>query len=429
MKRLMLAIVLVLTATSAAAEKQLVDRIVAVVEDEAIFASDVEVLVRQYLLQQGRTSISASERAELEQKVLTDLINDKLVIAQAGRLNVDISFSEVEEQVNKAIAENMNLLGGEEAFQQQLEREGFTIDSLKKLYREQVRNRMLVERVLQMEMRNQRAEVGDDELRAFYEERKDQLPLRPEVVHLRTIFIGFETSDNARRSAEARIREAYSRLQAGEAFEDLAAEYSDDPSGKNGGDLGFLRPEDLREPTFAAAATALEVGEVSEPVLTAYGYHLIRVAEKRPDTGEMRIGHILARINPSDEDIAEVYESATAIYRELLAGASFDSLAGRYNTDPTTDAFGDLGWLKVADLPDFFRDVLAEMTPGDISQVLRESSGFRIVKLEAREGERPYEYAEIVGELRRLYQQEFMGNTYADYIAELRKKFTVDLKQ
>jgi peptidyl-prolyl cis-trans isomerase SurA len=411
------------------AQKQLVDRVVAVVEDEAIFASDIDMLVKQFMLQQGLSSLTAEERSQLEQKVLEDLINDKLVIAQAGRLGVSIPFSEVEDQVNKAIDENRRMLGGEEAFRRQLEQEGFTIDSLKKLYREQVQNRMLVERVLQMEMTRGQGEIDEETLRGFYERKKAELPLRPEVVHLKTIFIGFETATDARREAKERIEQVYRRVLSGEAFADLAREYSDDPSGAKGGDLGFLKPEDLRDPAFAAAAAALDIGEVSEPILTSYGYHLIRITEKKPDTGEMRISHILARITPSDEDIKEVFETATRVRQDLVAGAPFDSLASRYNTDPTTDAFGDLGWLKVDDLPEFFRDVLAGMGPGDVSQVLRESAGFRLVKLVEREAERPYEYAEIAGELRQLYRQEYMSDRYDEYIASLRDKFSVDVKQ
>lgn len=429
MKRIFVVLALMLVAANASAKEQLVDRIVAVVEDQAIFASDIETMVKQYMLQQGRTSMSDDERRELQQKVLNDLINDKLVIAEAGRLDVTVTFSDVEAQVNKAIDENKRLLGGEEAFERQLAKEGFTMDSLKKLYRDQVRNRMLVEKVLQMEMQKGKGQIGDEELHAFYEKHKDELPMRPEVAHLKTIFIGFQTSTNAARAAKEKIDKAYARIQAGESFEDVARDVSDDPTGTNGGDLGFLKPEDLRDPKFAAAVTKLDVGEVSGPVLTSYGYHLIKITDKRPDTGELRISHILVRVIPSDEDIQGVYETATEVRNQLVSGVPFDSLAARYNTDPTADAFGDLGWLKVADLPEFFRDVLAGMSPGDISQVLRESQGFRIVKLVAREGERPYEYSEITGELRQLYQQEYMSERYDDYVAGLRKKFNVDIKQ
>lgn len=170
------------------------------------------------------------------------------------------------------------------------------------------------------------------------------------------------------------------------------------------------------------------MGEVSQPVLTSYGYHLIRVTEKREATGEVHLWHILVRAQPSDKDIEEVFQSANKIYEDLRAGASFDSLATRYNTDPAAGENGDLGWVRVGELPQFFQDVLVDLYPGDISQVLRESTGFRIVKVVARDAARPYEFAEIRDDLKRLYDQEKFGDTYDAYVAGLRKKFSVDIR-
>lgn len=414
----------------APAERTPLDGIVALVDDEAIFRSDVEIAVKQYMLQQGMTSLPDAQRVELAQKVLEDLINDRLVIAQAARLGIDVEFSEVEERVNRAIDENKKILGGASAFEAQLAREGFTMDELKQLYRRQIRNQMLVERVLQMEMASQRqADVGEAELRKFYEENLSRLPTRPAVVHLKTIFIGFQTSSSATAAAREKIEAIRRRATSGEPFADLARELSEDPSASQGGDLGFIKPEDLREPAFADAAGKLDIGEISDPVLTAYGYHILQVTERRAETGEVRLRHILVRIAPSNEDMQEVFDTARAIHEQIVAGAPFDTLANRYNTDPTAGPGGDLGWLKVEDLPEFFQDVLAGMVPGDVSQVLRESAGFRIVKLLEREDARPYDYSEVKTELRRLYDQERMGSAYDEYVASLRDKFTVDIKQ
>ena len=214
----------------------------------------------------------------------------------------------------------------------------------------------------------------------------------------------------------------------GEDFAEVAKKESEDPSAPLGGDLGFLRPKDLREPAFANAVGSLKVGEVSPPVLTVYGYHLIQVTEERKSSGEVRVRHILVRAQPSDTDIDEVFKSANFIHEELKRGVSFDSLATRYNTDPAAGQNGDLGWVRVGELPQFFQDVLKEMKPGDVSQVLRESSGFRIVKMIDRDAARPYQYAEVRDEVKRLYDQERFSNNYESYLAELRKKFHVEIR-
>lgn len=424
--------IVLLTALSgpqvAVAERELVDRVVAVVDDHAIFASDIDAMVKQFAIQQGKTSFTQDERAELEQRMLQDLIGDRLIIAQADRLGIDIPFAEVEKEVDRAIEENRNLLGGQEPFERQLEREGFTMESLKRLYRQQVRNRMLVQRVLEAEVDRGGTQVTDEELRRYFQEKKTELPPRPAVVNLRTIFLSFGASTNASDAARARIEEVHRRLQAGEAFAELAREYSEDPSAPNGGDLGFVKPSDLVDPAFSEAVAKLDVGDISEPVQTEYGYHVVTITEKNPDSGEVRVSHILVRVTPTDDDMREVFERATSIHEKLMAGAPFDSMAAEYSDDPTAGQGGDLGWLKLGDLPEFFRDVLSGMQPGDISQVLRESNGFRIVKLVDREDPRPYAYEEVRGELQKMYEQERMSLVYNEYLESLREKFTVEIR-
>ncbi len=269
----------------ALAQGTLVDRVVAVVEDDAIFQSDVDQGVKQILFQRGASSVTVAERSELEKQVLDELIKNKLVLAKANRLGISVSFAEVEKAVDRAIEENKKVMGSEQAFTRQLEAEGLTLDSLKKLYREQIHNRMLVERVIAREIDRSSVGVPEDELRKAYEEKKSGLPQRPAVVHLATIFVGVESSVPAREKAKAAIDEVYQRILAGEDFAKLAKEYSEDPSAETGGSLGKLKLSDLGNRAFAEAAAKLAVGEVSEPVLTPFGYHLINVTAADSTTG------------------------------------------------------------------------------------------------------------------------------------------------
>lgn len=410
------------------AQSRVIDRIVAIVDDDAIFESDVEQAVRQALVQRGQTTIPPAEREKLFDEALQVLVNDRLVIAQAVHLGIDVPFAEVEAEVNKALDENRSVLGGDDAFSAQLAAEGLTLDDLKKMYRVQIKNRMLVERVLRRDMERTRTEPTDAELQALFESRKSELPQRPEVAHLKTIFIGFETSSSASSATRAKVEALRARIEGGEDFGEVAKKESEDPSAALGGDLGFLRPKDLREPAFANAVGTLKVGEVSQPVLTVYGYHLIQITEERKATGEVRVRHILVRAEASDTDIDEVFKTANFVHEEVKRGVPFDSLAARYNTDPAAGQNGDLGWVRVTELPQFFQDVMKEMSPGDVSQVLRESSGFRIVKLVDREAARPYEFVEVRDEVKRLYDQERFASNYETYLADLRKKFHVEIR-
>jgi peptidyl-prolyl cis-trans isomerase SurA len=407
-------------------KRELVDRVVAVVENDAIFQSDIDRTVSQFMIDQGQTSMPDSARVRLKGQILNSLISDKLIVAQAGKLEITVSFEEVEETVRRTIAEKQELLGGEAAFDRQLALENMTMDDLKKLYREQVRNRMLVDRVLAAEIDRRTLRISEEELQAHYQERMAELPARPEVVHLKTLILAFQSSDNARLAAREKIDAVYARLQAGEDFADLARQASEDPSAPAGGDLGFVNLADLRDPAFVEVAGRLEVGAVSEPVLTSFGYHIIKLVEKAPTGSDVHLRHIMVRIQAGEGDIKQVYDKATAIHARLVAGESFDSLAVRYSDDPATaDNGGDLGWLKVEDLPTFFLDVLQAMKPGEISQILRESAGFRIVQLLEREVERPYDFEEVKNEIKRSLETEKLASSYDTYIRTLRDKFYV----
>ena len=184
----------------ARAERQPIDRIIAVIEDEAIFSSDVDDVVRQILFQTRNTNPTEAQLVELRREALNNLINDALIVAQAARLEIDIPFQDVEERVNAAIDENRKVLGGDAAFQAQLAREGFDEQSLRQLYRDQIKNRMLVEEVLRSQMQRDGREPSDEELRAFYDEHRADIPMRPTVVHLQTILIGFSSSTHSHAS-------------------------------------------------------------------------------------------------------------------------------------------------------------------------------------------------------------------------------------
>lgn len=424
-----LCLLLLIPAGTPFAQRALVEKVVAVVEDEPIFLSDLEQMVKQYMVQRGTGTVTDSQKMVLEQQALEELISNKLVLVQAKKLGLDIPFSDVESNVDRAIEENRRTLGSEEAFMNQLQSEGLTLEELKQLYREQIRNRMLIERVLARDINREKMQVTDAELVRKYEEKKADFPKRPEVVHLASILFSFQSSANAQTEAKRSIEAIRESIAGGMDFAAAAKQFSEDPSAEAGGDLGFLNLDDIQDRSFADAAGLLEAGEISPPVRTAFGYHLIQLLEKNETTGEVHLRHILVRVTPGDDDIEMVFKRAQTVREDIRNGAPFDSMAVLYSDDgATAPSGGDLGWLKFGDLPDFFRDVLREMKPGDISQVLRESAGFRIVHLLDREPEREYRYDEVKGELKKLLEQEKMNTIFEEYINGLRDRFYVDVR-
>jgi peptidyl-prolyl cis-trans isomerase SurA len=412
------------------ARAEVINRIVAVVEDDAIFETDVRQVIKQYLILRGGGELSADDERNLAKQALDELINSRLIVAKAAKLGIEVSFAEVEERVTATIDDAKQRVGGEAAFQAGLEAEEMTLEQLKQSYREQLRNQMLMERLRSIEIDRSQLQMSEADLRAAYDERQDELPLRPAMIRLRTVFVGLSSSAAAQGEAKVRIDQLHQRIVSGEDFSDVAREFSEDPNvEQTGGSLGSLKLADLNEVAFAEAAASLAIGDVSEPVLTSLGYHLIKLTGRDDAAGLVELSHILIRITPGDDDVEVVFQRANGIHALLLAGAPFDSIAAVHSDEPSTaENGGDTGWLVLSDLPEFFRDMLATMRDGEVSQVIKEPAGFRIVQITTREDARPVQYSEIKDRLRNALMQEKWAGLLETYVWGLRDEFYVDIR-
>lgn len=173
------------------------------------------------------------------------------------------------------------------------------------------------------------------------------------------------------------------KLRQGADFEKLAAEISEDPSAKtNGGLLGYFTALQMVYP-FEHAAYQLEVGEISNPVRSKFGYHVIKVLDKRPSRGEVEVSHILIR-GADDGAKASAYE----VYNKLQGGADWNQLCKDYSQDPGTKESGGrlrpFGSGALASAPQFEEVAFSLKEPGAISAPFQTSFGWHIVRLEKK---------------------------------------------
>ena len=429
-------IILVVLLTAAAASPafsqeevrtgEIIDRIIAVVEDRAVLQSDVELEYKRILMQMQRSSMSEQEAAETRKQILDGLVADLLMMVHAEKMGLEVADTEVDEQLEAVIGENKRTLGGEDAFKRQLEREGMTLAQLRDTFSEKIRARMVIERLLRREVMSD-VQVTEAETRDYYKKNLADLPLRPATVMLAHILIRPAASEKALEAARQKIADVERRLRDGQDFAELAKEFSDDPSAGVGGSLGYVNLEDLNSPAFEGAVHALSIGEVSEPVLTKFGYHLIKLEDVRGD--ERLIRHILAMVESGEEDIARAAQKAEEVRRQLIAGADFSEMAARYSDDPgTKNAGGVVGEIAAGNLPEFFRDVVADVGIGEIAPVIKEKSGFRIVKVLGRAPERQYTFEEAREELKKLIDQQKRQNRFQEYVENLKGIYYVEVK-
>ncbi|MBS1951958.1 MAG: Survival protein SurA precursor (Peptidyl-prolyl cis-trans isomerase SurA) [Cytophagales bacterium] len=191
--------------------------------------------------------------------------------------------------------------------------------------------------------------------------------------------------------AYTRTEEIRKRILAGESFEKLARELSEDPSARyNGGNLNYFTALQMVYP-FEEAAYNTPVGKISPVVRTRFGYHLISVEDVRPSRGEVEVSHILLR---AAKDDAKAKNTIFEIYDQLKSGRSWDELCAHYSEDTNTKNNG--GRLKpfgigvYASVPEFENTAFVLQKPGDISDPFQSAIGWHIIRLEKKIPLAPY---------------------------------------
>jgi peptidyl-prolyl cis-trans isomerase SurA len=189
-----------------------------------------------------------------------------------------------------------------------------------------------------------------------------------------------------------KIMEYRKRILKGEEFAKVARESASngDPSAKeNGGDLGYFTSLQMVYP-FENAAYTTKVGDVSMPVRTRYGYHILKIVDRRKAQGEVLVAHIMVKTTPNmtKEDSVNAYTKVTEIYNKLKAGSKFDELAQQFSDDKSSaKKGGELPWFGTAKMPaEFEKASFALVNKGDFCEPMRTKYGWHVIKLIDKRG-------------------------------------------
>jgi len=280
MKKCIATMVAVLVlAGPAVARAELVDRVAAVVNKDIIALSEVEKRAAPELERLTGTTRDPKERAELRTRVMKQaldvLIGEKLMEAEVKELGLGVADSELEAAM--ADVRRQNNISDAAQFEQLLEREGFTVAAYKDFLRKQMERMKLVQFKV-----TPKVKVSEEDLKAAYTQYS-RLEGEDAEVHARHILVQVdpkatpEQVEAARKKALALAEEA---RKPGVDFVKLAKEKSEGSSREDGGDLGFFR-RGVMVPAFERVAFNLKEGEVSEPVRTQFGWHVLKVEERR----------------------------------------------------------------------------------------------------------------------------------------------------
>jgi peptidyl-prolyl cis-trans isomerase SurA len=439
--RILFALGLSLALAIGSAEAQRLDGIAAVVNDEVVLQSDVEEQLALFLMR-SQAEPDSSVLDTLRQQILDQLIDEKLIVAEAKRQGMTVSETEVERQVEQAIQDAKNRLGGEQAFRQQLVRESLTEDKLREKYRNEVQRQMLAQRMIQKQIPHR--SVSASEAEAYFTANKDKFPRVPAEVKLQVIQIPATADSATDAQTKARALAIRKRLLAGEKFAKLAGDVSEDPAtARSGGDLGYFMRGEM-DPAVEDAAFSLKTGVVSQPVRSTFGWHLVEVLDR--DTVKTRAGrdstdvsgqpvleaharHMLFRVPVSDADAERARKLAERVRSEAVKGVNFGTLVRRYSKyQGQQGEDGDVGYVSMGSLQPNIRAGLDTLEIGQVSEVLVNPVGYNIFKVTDRRPEREYQLEEIREELPDVVAQMMQRDSIEKWVKTLRAKAHIEIR-
>lgn len=217
--------------------------------------------------------------------------------------------------------------------------------------------------------------------------------------------------------------QAYNEAIGGTPFEEVAKKYSQDPSvAKNGGDLGYFTSMQMIMP-FEDKAYSMQIGEISQPVRTRFGYHVIKLTGRRPSDGKVLVAHIFKQIpqNMAQSQVDKLEQQMDSIYNALEAGADFAKMASQFSDDKgSAMRGGELPWFGRRQTIEEFEDKAFAMKNGEISKPFRSMLGIHIIKKINHKDIEPFE--EKKNEIEQMLYRFGLDNKGEQALVERLKK-------
>ena len=332
--------------------------IVAIVGREIVLKSDIDGQME--IMAQRDPKVNRKDPV-LRQAVLDQLINERLIMTKAIEDSLDVTEDEITQRMEYQLQSLIQQFGSEKRIEDMY---GMSMARIRREFRDEIRKRLLVEKMQQKQFSDIKATRADVE--GFYERYRDSLPSIPERVDLYHIVKYVKPSAEKNKEAQSLALRIRDSIVKGGSFSEFARRHSADPiSAANGGDLGTVEKGKF-VPSFEAAAFALSPNEISAPVESPFGWHIIQLISKTTTT--MTTRHILIRVSQSEEDRDSAKAQLLRMKKAVEAGDSFEKIAREYSDERETQGFGGaMGQIELSRLPEDMRNAINALKDGSVS--------------------------------------------------------------
>ncbi|MBN2543003.1 peptidylprolyl isomerase [bacterium] len=399
-------------------------RIVAIVGDEIILSSEVELAVAMSPVTVEITDEESYNKFARNQ--LDELINEKLILIAAKDDSIEVTSEEVESIWEDRWEQIQSSFATAEQLEAALSNEGYTLNEFKRKMKKQINDFLIKQRFIERHFGF--VEVSKSEVEKFYSEYKDSLPMSESKLRLSVIVISLEEDTTLPSNVQSLIDTIYKKLEAGVTFEDLAVNYSTDSlSAQYGGEVGNFEPGEL-PPIMDSVAFSLQVGEISEPVKTKLGIHILKVNEKNDN--QISLSHILLRMPVSDDRNTKLEQLTQQAYRDAISDSfTFEELVNKYSTDTTyTKNNGDLGWFRLEEISPELKEVILSHEIGDVLPPIQELGEYHIFKVTDFKQSEPITLEDDYDAIKNFAKQHKQMTKLRNFLEEFKKDVYIEVR-
>ena len=400
------------------------DRIVAIVDKNAITEQELENKVRTVSEQLEKQGKQLPNARVLRKQILERLIIDSIQLQMAEQRGIKVNEMQLDKTIERIAEQNQMSV---QEFSAALSNDGISYSA----FREDMRDEITIARLKEMEI-SSRVNVSDGEVDNYLTTQENSKDGSQEEFNLSHILIRTpeESSPEDLEKARVKVEQALSELSKGENFEQVSATFSDAPNALEGGNMGW-RSSNQIPPAFLEFLKNLTVGEVSKPIRSPNGFHIIKINEKRSADSTLiveqtHVRHILIKLNEVVSE-QEAKQKMLTLKERLDNGADFAELARQYSEDGSASKGGDLGWVNPGDtLPEFEKEMngLAEE---EVSSPIRTPFGWHIIQVLERRKQDMTDQAARFQARKEIFTRK-SEEAYQDWLHELRDRAFVELR-
>ncbi len=400
------------------------DRIIAIVDKDVITEQELTNKVRTVSNQLEKQGKQLPSEQVLRKQILERLIVDNLQLQLAQQRGISVNDSQLDKTIERIAEQNkMNL----EEFKAALENDGINFYQ----FREDMRDEITIARLKDTEI-DKRIEVSDGEIDNYLttqENSKDNQQIEYELSHI-LVRTPEESTPEDLEKARIKIEEVMKALANGESFEQVSASYSDAPNALEGGNMGWRNSGQI-PPAFLNLLQSMQIGEVSKPIRSPNGFHLVKITNKRNTDSTLiveqtKVRHILIKLNEVVSE-QEAKQKMDSLKERLDNGDQFEDLARQYSEDGSANSGGDLGWVNPGDTVPQFEEAMNALAIGEISEPIRSPFGWHIIQVLERRKQDMTEQAARIKARREIHARK-AEEAYDDWIHEMRDRAFVELR-